>query len=108
MDKTTCLRCGGTGEIPRFRHVLEGVCFRCWGSGFDPQFDVEGLTKWLGRARKEYRNLVTRIRTAPPEEAAELKRQLQMLTREGKDARARLDQLICESCKPAKRHLSPG
>lgn len=28
-----CLRCGGRGYIPRFGHVLKGVCFECNGIG---------------------------------------------------------------------------
>jgi hypothetical protein len=28
-----CQRCEGRGDIPRFRHVQEGICFLCWGSG---------------------------------------------------------------------------
>lgn len=28
-----CPRCGGTGDLPQFRHVQEGICFLCWGSG---------------------------------------------------------------------------
>ena len=31
-----CSRCGGNGELPRFRHVEGGVCFRCRGKKIDP------------------------------------------------------------------------
>lgn len=27
----TCGRCGGRGYIPRFRHVMNGICFKCLG-----------------------------------------------------------------------------
>lgn len=32
---TSCSRCGGSGDIPSYKHVEGGVCFRCGGSGFD-------------------------------------------------------------------------
>jgi len=28
-----CPRCGGSGDLPQFRHVQEGICFLCWGTG---------------------------------------------------------------------------
>jgi hypothetical protein len=28
----TCPRCGGTGLIPRYGHILKGLCFRCNGA----------------------------------------------------------------------------
>jgi len=28
-----CVKCGGTGRIPRFGHYAEGVCFDCGGTG---------------------------------------------------------------------------
>jgi hypothetical protein len=31
--KVTCPRCNGTGSVPQFKHVQDGVCFRCDGSG---------------------------------------------------------------------------
>ncbi len=30
---TTCPKCGGSGFLPEFAHVAEGVCFMCIGSG---------------------------------------------------------------------------
>ena len=32
-----CIRCGGTGFIPRYSHVQNGICFRCGGDGVDPR-----------------------------------------------------------------------
>lgn len=32
---TPCLRCGGLGHIPRFRHVENGICFRCHGDKYE-------------------------------------------------------------------------
>lgn len=29
-----CDRCGGRGDIPRFRHVQGGTCFKCRGAGY--------------------------------------------------------------------------
>lgn len=29
-----CSRCGGTGSLPVYNHVQEGICFRCNGAGF--------------------------------------------------------------------------
>lgn len=26
-----CPRCGGSGYIPEFQHVQDGICFLCWG-----------------------------------------------------------------------------
>jgi len=60
-----CRRCGGSGYIPEFSHVMNGICFRCWGSGIEPggvyndplnndllnDFDYE-----MGAESQEYRN----------------------------------------------------
>ena len=35
---TVCPRCGGTGFIPAFAHVHNGMCFKCHGTGL---IDVE-------------------------------------------------------------------
>ena len=32
---TSCSKCGGSGDIPSYKHVEGGVCFRCGGSGYD-------------------------------------------------------------------------
>ena len=29
----TCTRCGGTGTIPQYAHVQNGICFKCRGTG---------------------------------------------------------------------------
>lgn len=31
--QVTCPRCGGTGYIPVFRHINDGICFLCGGTG---------------------------------------------------------------------------
>lgn len=28
-----CNRCGGSGYIPEYKHVENGICFKCWGEG---------------------------------------------------------------------------
>jgi hypothetical protein len=28
-----CSRCNGSGYLPAYRHVRDGICFGCWGSG---------------------------------------------------------------------------
>ena len=32
---TICDRCQGSGYLPQFNHVMDGVCFKCWGEGVD-------------------------------------------------------------------------
>lgn len=32
---TPCLRCGGTGYFPEYKHVDNGLCFRCKGARFE-------------------------------------------------------------------------
>ena len=29
----TCERCGGSGYLPQYRNVQNGICFKCWGEG---------------------------------------------------------------------------
>jgi len=29
-----CWHCQGTGELPHFRHIADGVCFACKGRGW--------------------------------------------------------------------------
>lgn len=53
-DKTPCPRCGGSGYIPRFKHVEGGICFRCKGEGIvEGKASPETRAKHLSeRARK--------------------------------------------------------
>ena len=32
-NTSTCDRCNGTGYLPQYRHVENGICFKCWGEG---------------------------------------------------------------------------
>ena len=29
-----CMKCAGTGNLPRYKHVQNGICYKCSGSGF--------------------------------------------------------------------------
>lgn len=31
--KVKCLRCSGSGQLPQFKHIQDGVCFHCDGTG---------------------------------------------------------------------------
>lgn len=47
MSTTTlrceCLRCNGTGILPTFRHIVDGVCFACGGVGtVDRNVQIDG------------------------------------------------------------------
>lgn len=28
-----CNRCGGSGYLPKYEHIENGICFKCWGEG---------------------------------------------------------------------------
>jgi len=28
-----CIKCSGTGQLPNFKHIKDGVCFLCGGTG---------------------------------------------------------------------------
>lgn len=30
--RTICDRCNGSGNIPKYRHIENGICFKCRGS----------------------------------------------------------------------------
>lgn len=34
LSYETCNRCGGSGYIPEFNHIEDGICFACLGSGY--------------------------------------------------------------------------
>lgn len=38
---TVCWHCHGTGELPHFRHISDGVCFACKGMGW--QYNPNGV-----------------------------------------------------------------
>lgn len=44
-----CGKCGGSGFIPAFAHVYEGVCFECMGLGKHLVLDSSELNKLLNR-----------------------------------------------------------
>lgn len=35
MNYTPCVRCNGTGYLPEYNHVENGICFRCRGARFE-------------------------------------------------------------------------
>lgn len=35
VSMTPCSRCGGTGYLPQYNHVMGGICFRCHGARYD-------------------------------------------------------------------------
>ena len=37
---TPCYRCNGSGYLPEYRHVLNGICFRCHGERFEEYIKV--------------------------------------------------------------------
>lgn len=44
-QQAPCGKCDGSGYIPAYHHVAEGLCFRCWGSGLDFEKLLIGRTQ---------------------------------------------------------------
>jgi hypothetical protein len=71
-----CLKCNGSGTIPRFGNVSDGVCFGCNGVGFNPKDEEhdshESLRKRLvdSRVARAQEPIIPRNTTASPAEAA--------------------------------------
>jgi hypothetical protein len=40
-----CARCGGTGYLPQFKHVQNGICFRCHGAASNGSISLESVEK---------------------------------------------------------------
>lgn len=57
FNLTACSRCCGTGVLPEFAHVQDGVCFRCRGSRFEEfnrsSADFTSILSALRAQRKE-------------------------------------------------------
>ena len=61
-----CYRCNGSGYLPQFKHVENGICFACWGSCINRTIFSEALTavKKIGlsdsyeKERQYYRNFL--------------------------------------------------
>jgi DnaJ-class molecular chaperone len=60
-ETATCTRCGGTGNIPCFRHIDGGECYACDGTGHVagaprklPRGHVAGKTVDAGRFGKVF------------------------------------------------------
>jgi len=92
----TCSRCSGSGNLPQFRHVVGGICFRCWGCGVDPRTATQ-LRAWLERARVEFKARTAKLASCSwshvTKERTDLEREIEMITKMGKQNRARLDRL---------------
>ena len=56
----TCPRCGGSGRLERFGHVMRGICFMCRGSG----------SKWTAAGRAAYATYVALLEEATVTKAA--------------------------------------
>jgi hypothetical protein len=71
-----CPKCNGTGTIPRFGNVDDGVCYGCKGVGFDPKDEEhdshESLRKLMvdSRVARAQEPVIPRNTTASPAEAA--------------------------------------
>jgi hypothetical protein len=71
-----CLKCNGTGTIPRFGYVSDGVCFGCNGVGFNPKDEEhdshQSLRKRMvdSRVARAQEPVIPRNTTASPAEAA--------------------------------------
>ena len=46
MTKHKCYKCAGTGLIPRFGAIRNGVCFKCGGTGEQVIVPKDKLTLW--------------------------------------------------------------
>lgn len=51
--RETCGRCGGSGRIPGFSHVVGGVCFTCDGAGHFVRTVAAKSRSEAERARRE-------------------------------------------------------
>ena len=79
-----CTRCDGTGYIPLFSHVKDGVCFRCNGTGDEPQEKPqetrrEVLTRALARLVAQGQQAPEVERPALRERYRALREELRML-----------------------------
>ena len=42
-EKIKCPKCSGTGHIPQYNHVEDGICFDCSGSGWIDKKEYEHM-----------------------------------------------------------------
>ena len=61
-EKIKCPKCGGTGYIPQYNHVEDGICFDCSGSGWIDKKEYEHMieqqaTRDIKRLSKQESNL---------------------------------------------------
>lgn len=67
--RMNCGKCGGTGNLPSYRHVAGGVCFRCGGNGRAapqerPLYTAEKLAKLNATAAKKLATKTAKAATA--------------------------------------------
>jgi hypothetical protein len=51
-----CGKCGGSGYIPIYRHIQDGICFKCWGSGVDMKELHEQLHLYTSKVEQDDRS----------------------------------------------------
>lgn len=49
-----CERCGGSGYLPQFNHVQDGICFKCWGDCIDKGIFENALTNFRNTSSPNY------------------------------------------------------
>ena len=66
----TCDRCDGTGRVPHYGHIANGICFQCQGSGkvsFRVRTDGTAKTSlevWKRNGRFDYASLRSTLQAA--------------------------------------------
>jgi len=88
-----CPKCQGTGNLPQYAHVQNGVCFRCSGTGRDLRAELATAVQKLARARREWQSLNRTSKRARGVHKRHMKEELDLLTREGKQLRKHVDTL---------------
>lgn len=48
-----CPRCGGSGELPMYRHINAGVCFECGGKGVVPNKSAVEIVERMRLSKKK-------------------------------------------------------
>lgn len=73
--KDACGKCGGTGNLPYYRHVASGVCFACNGKG-DIKIKIETTQEEIAKVKKQEAWILNvtpeRFRALPIEKMAKI------------------------------------
>lgn len=40
-QKRPCPKCEGTGYLPQYAHLRDGICWKCGGTGYMRDYDTE-------------------------------------------------------------------